>query len=155
MELSFFLSLQHKLRFLANAPSCPNTVVGKLVVQTTMALSLFHTERNLSQLFRKKTTSSTSQKHTNPSLLCHSSKRWHHLTSTGHLINAYKILSLPVLPSKIKGTLFQILSRTIWMKDKAFRSGLAEYALCLRCEEMETIAYCLYECENYSAKICI
>jgi hypothetical protein len=50
--LTLFPLLQHKLRLLVQmfrlAP-----IIGKLVLQTTVALSLFHTQRNLSQLFWK------------------------------------------------------------------------------------------------------
>ncbi len=68
-------------------------------------------------------------------------------------LNAYKILSLSLLPSKTKETTFQILNRTIWTQNKAFKSGMASEATCFRCEEVETMEHLLYGCENYSAKV--
>jgi hypothetical protein len=68
-------------------------------------------------------------------------------------MNAYKILHLSLLPSKTKETVFQILNRTIWTQNKAFKSGRATDAKCFRCEEVETMEHLLYCCENYSAKI--
>jgi hypothetical protein len=64
------------------------------------------------------------------------------------LLNAYKVLSMSLLPSKTKETVFQVLNRTIWTQNKAYKSGLAPDACCLRCEETETMQHLLYSCEN-------
>jgi hypothetical protein len=68
-------------------------------------------------------------------------------------LNAYKILSLSLLPSKTKETTFQVLNRTVWTQNKAFKSGMAAEGTCFRCDETETMEHLLYGCENYSAKI--
>jgi hypothetical protein len=68
-------------------------------------------------------------------------------------LNAYKVIHMPLLPSKTKETVFQILNRTIWIQNKAFKSGRAPDTLCYRCEEVETMEHLLYSCEHYSAKI--
>jgi hypothetical protein len=68
-------------------------------------------------------------------------------------LNAYKVLSLSLLPSKTKETIFQVLNRTVWTQNKAFKSGMAADATCFRCDETETTEHLLYGCENYSAKI--
>jgi hypothetical protein len=60
---------------------------------------------------------------------------------------------MSLLPSKTKETVFQILNRTIWTQNKAFKSGQAPDALCYRCDEIETMEHLLYCCEHYSAKI--
>jgi hypothetical protein len=70
-----------------------------------------------------------------------------------NFLNAYKVLYMSLLPSKTKETVFQIPNRTIWTQNKAYKSGLAPDARCLRCEETETMEHLLYSCENYSAKI--
>jgi hypothetical protein len=57
------------------------------------------------------------------------------------------------LPSKTKGTVFQILNRTIWTHNKACKSGRAPNALSYQCEEVETMEHLLYSCEHYSAEI--
>jgi hypothetical protein len=68
-------------------------------------------------------------------------------------LNAYKILTMSLLPSKMKETTFQVLSRTIWTQNKALKSVMAAEATCFRCDEIETIEHLLYGCENYSLKI--
>jgi hypothetical protein len=45
----------------------------------------------------------------------------------GTFLNAYKVLSLSMLPSKMKETTFWVLNRTIWIRNKAFKSGLTPY----------------------------
>jgi hypothetical protein len=60
---------------------------------------------------------------------------------------------MSLLPSKTKETIFQILNRTIWTQNKAFKSGRATDAKCFRCEEIETMEHLLYCCEHYSEKI--
>ncbi len=53
----------------------------------------------------------------------------------------------------MKGTIIQILNFTIWTQNKAFKSVIAEGALFLRFEEIETMEHPLYGCKNYSAKV--
>jgi hypothetical protein len=60
---------------------------------------------------------------------------------------------MSLLPSKTKETVFQILNRTIWTQNTAFKSGRATDPLCYRCAETETMEHLLYCCEHYSAKI--
>jgi hypothetical protein len=68
-------------------------------------------------------------------------------------LNVYKMLSMSLLLSKTKETTFQILNRTIWTQNKAFKSGMATEATCFRCDEVETMEHLLYGYENYSANI--
>jgi hypothetical protein len=63
---------------------------------------------------------------------------------------AFQVLNLPRLSSKTKETAFQILNRTIWTNNKAFKSGLADSPMCYRCDEIETMEHLLYLCRNYS-----
>jgi hypothetical protein len=44
--------------------------------------------------------------------------------SQRNFTNAYNILRLPTITSKIRETAFQILNRTIWTNNKAFKSRL-------------------------------
>jgi len=64
---------------------------------------------------------------------------------------AYKILELPDIPSKTKEIAFEVLNRTIWTNNKAFKSDMAPSPNCDRCEATETMEHLLYECEHYSA----
>jgi hypothetical protein len=64
--------------------------------------------------------------------------------------NAYHVLRLPTLTSKTRETAFQILNRTIWTNNKAFRSRMKPTPTCDRCDSTETMEHLLCECENYS-----
>jgi hypothetical protein len=55
---------------------------------------------------------------------------------------AYKILDLTDIPSKTKETTFEILNRTIWTNNKAFKSGVTDSPNCERCGETETMEHC-------------
>jgi hypothetical protein len=55
-----------------------------------------------------------------------------------------------MLPSKTKETAFQILNRTIWTNNKAFKSGIADSPNCKYCNQVETMEHLLLQCENYS-----
>jgi hypothetical protein len=64
--------------------------------------------------------------------------------------NAYNILRLPTITSKTRETAFQILNRTIWTNNKAFKSKLRPNPQCERCKKVETMEHLLCECEYYS-----
>jgi hypothetical protein len=64
--------------------------------------------------------------------------------------NAYSILRLPTLTSKTRETAFQILNRTIWTNNKAFKSRMRLDPNCERCSKVETMEHLLCECEYYS-----
>ncbi len=63
------------------------------------------------------------------------------------------VLSLPFFSSKTKEVAFQILNRTIWTNNKAFKSGMCDSPQCYRCEDIETIEQLLYLCPNYAVKL--
>jgi hypothetical protein len=64
--------------------------------------------------------------------------------------NAYNILRLPTITSKTRETAFQILNRTIWTNNKAFKSRMRPDPHCERCKKVETMEHLLCECEFYS-----
>jgi hypothetical protein len=64
--------------------------------------------------------------------------------------NAYQVLCLPALTSKTRETAFQILNRTIWTNNKAFKSRMRPNPNCDRCDKTETMEHLLCECKNYS-----
>jgi hypothetical protein len=66
---------------------------------------------------------------------------------------AYKTSLMPSLPSKTKETVFQILNRTVWTNNKAYKSRLRDSPNCQRCGEIETMEHLLYQCENYAAPL--
>jgi len=68
-------------------------------------------------------------------------------------IMAYKIVRNTMISSKTKEIAFQILNRTLWTNNKAFKSGIAEDNKCPRCNQTETIEHLVANCDNYSYKI--
>jgi hypothetical protein len=64
--------------------------------------------------------------------------------------NAYHALRLPVITSKTRETAFQILNRTVWTNNKAYKSRMRLDPNCDRCGKPETMEHLLCECENYS-----
>jgi len=64
--------------------------------------------------------------------------------------DAYKVLNLPIIPSKTKEVAFQTLNRTIWTNNKAFKSGTLDNPACLLCGEVETMEHLLYNCTHSS-----
>ena len=65
---------------------------------------------------------------------------------------AYKVLDMPSIPSKTKEIAFDVLNRTIWTNNKAFKSGKAPSPGCDRCGMVETMEHLLYECGHYAAQ---
>jgi hypothetical protein len=64
--------------------------------------------------------------------------------------NAYNLLRLPLIASKTRETAFQILNRTTWTNNKAFKSRMRPDPNCDRCGKTETLEHLLCECEFYS-----
>ncbi len=63
---------------------------------------------------------------------------------------AYQVLRLPTLTSKTCETAFQILNRTVWMNNKAFKYRMRPDPNCDRRWEVETMEHLLCECMHYS-----
>jgi hypothetical protein len=64
--------------------------------------------------------------------------------------NAFHALRIPIITSKTRETAFQILNRTIWTNNKAYKSRMRLDPNCERCGKVETMEHLLCECENYS-----
>ncbi len=67
--------------------------------------------------------------------------------------NAYNIIGMNSLPSKTKETAFQILNRTTWTNNKAYKSGTRDTPDCDYCGQVETIEHLIHNCEDYSAAL--
>ncbi len=67
--------------------------------------------------------------------------------------NAYNIIRMNSLPSKTKETAFQILNRTTWTNNKAYKSGTRDTPDCDYCGQVETIEHLIHNCEEYSAAL--
>ena len=66
---------------------------------------------------------------------------------------AYKVLDCPFIPSKTKEISFQILNRTLWTSNKAFKSNLRDNPNCDFCGQTETMEHLLHQCEHHSALV--
>jgi hypothetical protein len=151
-QLAAYPHLQHKLRLLIRSlRRAP--VVDKSVAPITTATSLFALDKNLSQIFKQQQRRKLHKTIQVPPSYTSRQRDGITLPQRATFIDAYKVLQLPLLPSKTKETTFQIFNRTIWTQNKAFKSGRAPNARCYRCEEIETMEHLLYCCEHYSAKI--
>ena len=64
--------------------------------------------------------------------------------------SAFCALALAQITSKTKETTFQILNRTIWTKNKAFKSKLRDNPDCDWCGAPETMEHLLYGCPNHT-----
>jgi hypothetical protein len=151
-RLANFPHLQHKLRLLIRSMRRA-PVVDKFVSPITTATSLFLLDKNLSQVHKQQQRHKLHKLIQVPPSYTTRQRDGIMLPQRATFINAYKILHMSLLPSKTKETVFQILNRTIWTQNKAFKSGRATDAKCYRCEEIETMEHLLYCCEHYSAKI--
>jgi hypothetical protein len=74
-----------------------------------------------------------------------------HIRPTVHTFNnAYQLLRLPLLTSKTRETAFQVLNRTIWTNNKAYKSRMRNDPNCERCGQIETMEHTLCECLYYA-----
>ncbi len=64
--------------------------------------------------------------------------------------NAFHLLCLPSLTSKTRETAFQVLNRTVWTNNKAFKSRMRDNPNCKRCGLPETMEHMLCECLYYA-----
>ncbi len=80
----------------------------------------------------------------------HQNKRRDSNTSSPVYIQSYTILWLPAVRSKTRETAFQVLNRTVWTNNKAFKSRMRANPHCDWCCEMESMEHLLCVCEYYS-----
>jgi hypothetical protein len=64
--------------------------------------------------------------------------------------DAYNVLDLASMPSKTREVAFEVLNRTVWTNNKAFKSGMAPAPDCDRCGQIETMEHLLHDCPHYS-----
>jgi hypothetical protein len=149
-ELAPFPMLQHKLRLLVqsliklpfhNKFSCPRSNLA-LLANTDCNLSRRYRIKNRELLDTAIGVAPAYQTRIRDGLAVRTSQR--------DFTNAYNILRLPTITSKTRETAFQILNRTIWTNNKAFKSRLRPDPQCERCKKVETMEHLLCECDHYS-----
>ena len=119
----------------------------------TTCMMLFRLDKNLSIKYRKETRKKLHMNIQTPPSYGTRQRDDVILPEKNTFLNAYKILFLSIIPSKTKETTFQILNRTVWTQNKAFKSGRDDSPHCYRCEHVETMEHLLYECEHYSSRV--
>jgi len=72
------------------------------------------------------------------------------LVSKELYIKAYNVIRHKFLPLKTKENSFQILNRTLWSNNKAFKAGISNTPACRFCGQTETMEHMIYKCENYA-----
>jgi hypothetical protein len=63
---------------------------------------------------------------------------------------SFRFIKDPLIPSKTKEISFQIINRTLWTNNKAYKSGIRDDPACPLCERTETIEHLIADCDNYS-----
>jgi hypothetical protein len=141
--------LRHKLRelfrMLKNLPR-----IGKTHVATTTGEYLFRQPRNLSSIFKKILRQQLDQEIVTAPAYKTRTRDQVYVPEERTFNDAFKVLRMSMIPSKTKETIFQILNRTVWTNNKAFKSHMSDSPNCERCGEIETMEHLLSECEHYS-----
>jgi hypothetical protein len=129
------------------------TFTDKRHVEVAAAGLLLRGENNISRHYRKANRAiKDASLSTAPAYLTRRKDRVFYPTAET-FNNAYNIIGLNSLPSKTKETAFQILNRTIWTNNKAYKSGKRENPNCDYCNQPETVEHLIHNCEEYSAEL--
>jgi len=67
--------------------------------------------------------------------------------------DAFQVTTMAGLPSKTNETAFQILNRTIWTNNKAFKTGKRDDPDCDWCGDRETMEHLLYDCDHIDPRV--
>jgi len=122
-------------------------------VEEAAAGLLLRGEANISRHFRKTNREiKDAALETAPAYLTRRADRVFYPTTETYN-NAYNIIGMNSLPSKTKETAFQILNRTTWTNNKAYKSGTRDTPDCDYCGQVETIEHLIHNCEEYSAAL--
>jgi len=63
---------------------------------------------------------------------------------------AYQICTMPMLANKTKEIAFQILNRTLWSNNKAFKSNIIDADVCFFCNETADTEHIILNCDAFS-----
>jgi len=69
------------------------------------------------------------------------------------LKKAYDVCSITMLASKTKEISFQILNRTLWSNNKAFKSNMIDDDTCYFCDEIADTEHIILNCDVFSYAI--
>jgi hypothetical protein len=144
--------LRHKLQLL-RAQLLTNSFIDKTSVAVTTLALLLRKDQNISQKYKKIVRHNLHMSMKIPPAFSTRERDGVYVPERRTFKDAFGVLFLPFMSSKTKKTAFQILNRTIWTNNKAFKSGMHTSPLCFRCDEIETMEHLLYLCPNYAEKV--
>jgi len=125
----------------------------KFAVAETTGSLLLKGDKHLSQLHRLNVANKLSQQiGTAPSYQTRVRDGVYH-PDRQTFTDAYKVLNLAIIPSKTKEVAFEILNRTVWTNNKAFKSHLVDSPDCQLCGQTENMEHLLHNCPHYSEKV--
>jgi hypothetical protein len=141
--------LRHKLQLL-RAQLLTNSFTDKTSIAVTTLALLLRKDQNISQKYKKIVRHNLHVSLKIPPAFSTRERDGVYVPERQTFKDAFGVLSLPFMSSKTKETAFQILNRTIWTNNKAFKSGMHTSPLCFPCDETETMEHLLYLCPNYA-----
>jgi hypothetical protein len=144
--------LRHKLQLL-RAQLLTNSFIDKTSIAVTTLALLLRKDQNISQKYKKIVRHNLHVSLNIPPAFGTRERDGVYVPERQTFKDAFGVLSLPFMSYKTKETAFQILNRTIWTNNKAFKSGMHTSPLCFRCDEIETMEHLLYLCPNYAEKV--
>ncbi len=144
--------LRHKLQLL-RAQLLTNSFTDKTSIAVTTLALLLQKDQNISQKYKKIVRHNLHMSLKIPPAFSTRERDGVYVPERQTFKDAFGVLSLPFMSSKTKETAFQILNRTIWTNNKAFKSGMHTSPICFRCDEIETMEHLLYLCPNYAEKV--
>jgi hypothetical protein len=144
--------LRHKLQLL-RVQLLTNSFIDKTSIAVNTLALLLRKDQNISQKYKKIVRHNLHVSLKIPPAFSTRERDGVYVPERQTFKDAFGVLSLPFMSSKTKETAFQILNRTIWTNNKAFKSGMHTSRLCFRCDEIETMEHLLYLCPNYAEKV--
>jgi hypothetical protein len=144
--------LRHKLHLL-RAQLLNNSFTDKTSIAVTTLALLLRKDQNISQKYKKIVRHNLHISLKIPPAFGTRERDGVYVPERQTFKDAFGALSLPFMSSKTKETTFQVLNRTIWTNNKAFKSGTHTSPLCFRCNEIENMEHLLYLCPSYAEKV--
>ncbi len=130
-----------------------NSFVDKTSIVVTILALLLRKDQNISQKYKKIVRHNLHSSLKIPPAFNTRERDGVYVPERQTFKDAFGALSLPFMSSKTKETTFQVLNRTIWTNNKAFKSGMHTSPLCFRCNDIETMEHLLFLCPSYSEKV--
>ncbi len=145
--------LNYKLRKLANAISSKRNPTNTHIRSDKTNATYIFPLKNLSQTFKKIKRGETDDEIRQAPAYLTRIRDGVYIPDPKTFEDAYMITDSQFIPSKTRELAFQVLNRTLWTSNKAFKSGLKDNPNCKFCGEVETQEHLLYQCEHYSEQI--